>query len=201
MNKQTGICPGMHTLCSLRISGSGSHYRWFTVTHCYTLPHSRRQTSTPSNPLPWRTNKETLHRHTSLRQQILSSLVTNGTSQRIQDLSVIDPSQPLVAGVFTLNLVDTCYFWGQIRAGFFDWLMNWSGVKCELLLRSSRAGFKGSFVVFLCTKHPQKTVTVPRGCKCCGKMNFPPTSDHFVQQGQCWCWWICLIACCVFPCS
>lgn len=50
MNKQTGICPGMHALCFLR-----SVWLWLSLsmTHCHTLLHTsslRRQTPTPSNP-------------------------------------------------------------------------------------------------------------------------------------------------------
>lgn len=50
MNKQTGICPGMHALCFLR-----SVWLWLSLsmTHCHTLLHTsflRRQTSTSSSP-------------------------------------------------------------------------------------------------------------------------------------------------------
>lgn len=76
INKQTGICPGMHTLCFLR-----SVWLWLSLsmTHCHTATHfltQKADVKPPSNDFALtHTNRETLCRHTDSLIQAMGTLV------------------------------------------------------------------------------------------------------------------------------
>lgn len=159
---------------------------WLSLSmiHCHTLLHTSSLKKADINPLqPFAlTHKQ---RDTSQTHFIKATdTLQLGNQWHITTHSGYFSDWSVTA--FGSGCFYTKFCWHMLLLGtnqgrFFDWLINWPGVKCELLLRSNWAGFKKVLWVFLCTKRPPKTV--PRGYKCCDKMNVPLNIRPFCPAG------------------